>query len=125
MNRELSMILNPDEPRWVIDAGRERRNFAIGDKVMATKNDWEAGITNGMTVIVTNIVEHGDYTGNRAAFGRQDLVDAYLEELDDESDEANGLSLEDLNLETESIGKNDKEKGYLDTASNIHKETEK
>src|SRR3546814_3494368 len=47
MNRELSMILNPDEPRWVIDAGRERRNFAIGDKVMATKNDWEAGITNG------------------------------------------------------------------------------
>src|SRR3546814_4514469 len=43
MNRELSMILNPDEPRWVIDAGRERRNFAIGDKVMATKNDWEAG----------------------------------------------------------------------------------
>src|SRR3546814_1656709 len=65
MNRELSMILNPDEPRWVIDAGRERRNFAIGDKVMATKNDWEAGITNGMTGIVTNIVEHGDYTGNR------------------------------------------------------------
>src|SRR3546814_3621777 len=103
MNRELSMILNPDEPRWVIDAGRERRNFAIGDKVMATKNDWEAGITNGMTGIVTNIVEHGDYTGNRAAFGRQDLVDAYLEELDDESDEAHGLSLEDFNLESESI----------------------
>src|SRR3546814_14937453 len=78
---------------------------------MATKNDWEAGITNGMTGIVTNIVEHGDYTGNRAAFGRQDLVDAYLEELDDESDEAHGLSLEDFNLESESIGKHDTEKG--------------
>src|SRR3546814_76275 len=119
MNRELSMILNPDEPRWVIDAGRERRNFAIGDKVMATKNDWEAGITNGMTGIVTNIVEHGDYTGNRAAFGRQDLVDAYLEELDDESDEAHGLSLEDFNLESESIGKHDKEKGDRGPASHI------
>src|SRR3546814_979205 len=89
-----SDVCSSDLPRWVIDAGRERRNFAIGDKVMATKNDWEAGITNGMTGIVTNIVEHGDYTGNRAAFGRQDLVDAYLEELDDESDEAHGLSLE-------------------------------
>src|SRR3546814_3245964 len=67
--------------------------------------DWEAVITNGMTGIVTNIVEHGDYTGNRAAFGRQDLVDAYLEELDDESDEAHGLSLEDFNLESEYICK--------------------
>src|SRR3546814_1047675 len=90
------MILNPDEPRWVIDAGRERRNFAIGDKVMATKNDWEAGITNGMTGIVTNIVEHGDYTGNRAAFGRQDLVDAYLEELDDERSEEHTSELQSL-----------------------------
>src|SRR3546814_4407207 len=56
---------------------------------------------------------------NRAAFGRQDLVDAYLEELDDESDEAHGLSLEDFNLESESIGKHDKEKGDRGPASHI------
>src|SRR3546814_9142152 len=54
-----------------------------------------------------------------AAFGRQDLVDAYLEELDDESDEAHGLSLEDFNLESESIGKHDKEKGDRGPASHI------
>src|SRR5690606_31737613 len=69
MNRELSMILNPDEPRYIIDAGRERRNFAVGDKVMATKNDWEAGITNGMTGIIVSIAAHADYTGSLMASG--------------------------------------------------------
>src|SRR3546814_17564947 len=67
----------------------------------------------------TNIVEHGVYTMKRAAFVRQDLVDAYLEELDDESDEAHGLSLEDFNLESESSGKHDKEQGDRGHASNI------
>src|SRR3546814_2535609 len=67
MNRELSMILNPDEPRWLIDAGRERRTFAIGDKVMATKNEWEAGNNNGITRIVTDLVEAGDCKGEMTA----------------------------------------------------------
>ena len=119
MNRELSMILNPDEPRYIIDAGRERRNFAVGDKVMATKNDWEAGITNGMTGIIVSIAEHADYTGNRMAFGRQDLVDAYLEELDDEGDEHHGLSLEDFNLESESLGTKEKESRDKGPASHV------
>src|SRR3546814_8197287 len=39
--------------------------------------------------------------------------------LDDESDEAHGLSLEDFNLESESIGKHDKEKGDRGPASHI------
>src|SRR3546814_6892006 len=81
-------------------------------------SDWSSDVCSS-DLIVTNIVEHGDYTGNRAAFGRQDLVDAYLEELDDESDEAHGLSLEDFNLESESIGKHDKEKGDRGPASHI------
>lgn len=119
MNRELSMILNPDEPRYVIDAGRERRNFAVGDKVMATKNDWEAGITNGMTGLVVSIAEHADYVGNRSAFGRQDLVDEYLKEIDDEEDDGHNLSLEDFNLESESIGKADKESRDKGPASHV------
>ena len=119
MNRELSMLMNPDEPRWIIDAGRERRNFAVGDKVMATKNDWEAGITNGMTGIITSIVEHADYQGNRLAFGRQDLVDEYLADADDEDLDGHDLSLEDFNLESESFGQKEKESRDKGPASHV------
>lgn len=117
MNRELSMILNPDSPRYIIDGGRERRNFAVGDKVMATKNDWEAGITNGMTGIIKSIVEHGEYAGDTRAFGRADLVQAYYTEHDDEDDTP--LSLEEFNLESYNIGNKEKEQQGRGPASHI------
>lgn len=119
MNRELSMILNPDNPRWIIDAGRERRNFAVGDKVMATKNDWEAGITNGMTGIITSIVEHGEYAGDTRAFGRADLVQEYHDEHDDDGVDGSSISLEEFNLESYDMGKKEKEKQGRGPASHI------
>lgn len=118
MNRELSMILNPDNPRYIIDGGRERRNFAVGDKVMATKNDWEAGITNGMTGIIKSIVEHGEYAGDTRAFGRADLVQEYMDEHDDDED-TSGLSLEEFNLESYDLGKKEKEQQGRGPASHI------
>ena len=120
MNRELSMILNPDNPRWIIDGGRERRNFAVGDKVMATKNDWESGITNGMTGIITSIVEHGEYAGDTRAFGRADLVQAYHDEHDDEDGvDGSSMSLEEFNLESYDLGKKEKEQQGRGPASHI------
>lgn len=119
MNRELSMILNPDNPRWIIDGGRERRNFAVGDKVMATKNDWEAGITNGMTGIITSIVEHGEYAGDTRAFGRADLVQEYHDEHDDDGVDGASMSLEEFNLESYDMGQKEKEKQGRGPASHI------
>lgn len=116
MNRELSVMLNPDSPRYIIDAGRERRVFAVGDKVMATKNDWAAGITNGMTGIVTGITEHGTYAGDRRAFGRQDLVDQFLADSDD--DEPFELTLEDFSSHSFG-GSEEKEKAGRGPASHM------
>jgi hypothetical protein len=88
MNRELAVSLNQVGQRFFIDAGRERKNFAIGDKVMATKNDHEAGITNGMTGIVTHIARNGGYAGDAQRFGTVEEVAEYLGESahDDEPD---------------------------------------
>lgn len=116
MNRELSMLLNPDNPRYIIDGGRERRNFAVGDKVMATVNDWESGITNGMTGVVTAIVEHGEYAGDTRAFGRADAVQAYIDEHDENEETP---SLEDFNLESYDVGTKEKEERGRGPASHI------
>ena len=118
MNRELSMILNPDNPRWIIDGGRTRQNFAVGDKVMATKNDWEAGITNGMDGIITSIVEHGEYAGDSRAYGRADLVQEYHDEHGDD-DDAGDLTLEEFNLESYEVGTKTKEEQGRGPASHI------
>jgi exodeoxyribonuclease V alpha subunit len=61
---------NPDCPRYRIYAGREHRDFAQGDKVMATQNDHESGITNGMTGIIEEIKPNGDWFGDMTRYGK-------------------------------------------------------
>lgn len=95
MNQELVTMLNQDSPRYLIDAGREKMNFAIGDKVMATMNDYEQGVTNGMTGIVTKIAENGAYLGDTRRFGLIELVNEYYEGLDDDDEEVD-FSLEEM-----------------------------
>jgi ABC-type oligopeptide transport system ATPase subunit len=95
MNRELALKLNPDAPRFIIDAGRERRFFAIGDKVMATKNDHSAGITNGMTGIITNIARNAEYLGEHQRFGITTEVAAWVASMDVE-DDPDSVSIEDI-----------------------------
>ena len=89
MNQELVVKLNSANPRYIIDAGREKVNFAEGDKVMATVNDYEAGITNGMTGIITSITPNGAYIGDTNRWGLINEVNDYLSGLaeDDGSDE--------------------------------------
>jgi hypothetical protein len=110
LNRELALIFNPmsEHPRYIIDGGRERKQFAEGDKVMATKNDWEAGITNGMTGVIVSIAEHAGYGGDRRMFGRVDDVNAYLAENGEE--EHTEFTLEDLNDSFDAIDKGMKDK---------------
>lgn len=96
MNQELVTQLNHDAVRYLIDAGRERQNFAVGDKVMATINDYEAGITNGMTGIVTGITENGAYVGDTNRWGPIGKVNEYIAGLGDDEDEDVDFSLEDM-----------------------------
>lgn len=94
MNRELAIKLNSGAPRFIIDGGRERKQFAVGDKVMATKNDYEAGITNGMTGIITDIAQNGAYAGDSLRFGLVADVNRYL--ADTGQDEEEEFSLESV-----------------------------
>lgn len=117
MNRELAMVFNKENPRFIIDAGRERKHFAVGDKVMATRNDHEVGITNGMTGIIISIERHGGYAGDHLRFGEVSEVARYMADqmIDDDDDEE--FSLEDLSdsmagiSEAEKKAKDAKERG--------------
>lgn len=81
MNRELVLRINGDSARMVIDAGAETKLFAVGDKVMATKNDHEIGVTNGMVGIIERIDDHPAYLGDRNQVGNFADVQRYRMEL--------------------------------------------
>lgn len=96
LNQELVVKLNSKNPRYMIDAGREKQNFAVGDKVMATVNDYEAGITNGMTGVIKEITENGAYIGDTRRWGLITEVNEYLSGLVSEEDDDVEFSLEDM-----------------------------
>lgn len=120
MNQELVVSLNSGAPRYLIDAGRERMNFAVGDKVMATVNDYEAGITNGMTGIITSIQENGAYQGDPRRYGLITEVNKYYEGLSEELEDADPdeFNLEAMVSDTE-IGEKKKEERDAGPASHI------
>jgi hypothetical protein len=80
LNREFALLFNPqtENVRYIIDGGRERKQFAVGDKVMATRNDYETGITNGMTGQIIRISENPAYAGDHNRFGPIESVNAYM-----------------------------------------------
>ena len=98
-------MFNPksEHPRYIIDGGRERKQFAVGDKVMATKNDWEAGITNGMTGVIVEITENGEYSGDRRLFGIVEEVQAYIKDEGGDDDSGPMFSLDELENSMEMI----------------------
>jgi hypothetical protein len=112
LNNEFALMFNPQSvnPRYIIDGGREKKMFAVGDKVMATKNDYEAGITNGMTGIITDITAHGGYSGDTRRFGTIEAVNAYLAEENEAVDQEDDFSLEDLHESMDAISEG-KEQG--------------
>lgn len=121
MNQELVVMLNQDSPRYIIDGGREKKNFAVGDKVMATINDYEAGITNGMTGIIISIAEHGGYIGDTRRFGLVHEVNEYFAGLVDEDDDDVEFSLDEMVADS-AMGMDElkkKEQGERGPASHI------
>jgi len=97
LNQDLVVKLNSGSPRYFIDAGREKQNFAVGDKVMATVNDYESGITNGMTGIIKSIEPNGAYTEDSRRWGLIEEVQEYLNGLDEEEDDSDVVfSLEEM-----------------------------
>ena len=124
LNREFSLIFNPnnENPRYFIDGGRIKQRFAVGDKVMATKNDWEAGITNGMTGIIESIAEHGGYTGDKDKYGSIQEINQRMASADDGLNENELLDINQLSesfLAIEAGSKDKKEKRERGPASHI------
>ena len=80
--------------RHIIKAGYAHVAFAVGDKVMLTKNDTTRGLTNGMVGVVTSIVNNAAFSGEAAAanaeisLGTIDLADMNFDdvEVEDETD---------------------------------------
>lgn len=96
LNREFAIIFNKDNPRYIIDAGRERQKFAVGDKVMATRNDYESGITNGMTGIITDISENPQWAGDRRRFNTVEAVNNFMKEMAEDVDDDVEISVDDM-----------------------------
>lgn len=122
LNREFALIFNPTDKdsRYIIDAGRERKQFAVGDRVMATRNDHEVGITNGMTGIIVGIAEHEGYTGDRTRYGTIASVNAFMESGEAEGDDVD-FSLEELTDSfNEFDNKKEKEKEKQDRGPASH-----
>lgn len=81
INEALSRLIVPtsdENPRYIIEAAMGQvKKFAVGYRVMATKNeapDMEERVTNGMTGVIEMIEPNPDWTGNHALFGPENLV---------------------------------------------------
>lgn len=86
LNESLSRIIEPpsaEHPVYIIDAGRETKKFAVGHRVMATKNESPAvkdRVTNGLTGRIVHIESNKNWSGNRGMFGTEEEVMAFRKE---------------------------------------------
>lgn len=80
LNGSLSRLIekpSEEHPLFLIDAGRETRRFAVGHRVMATKNESPNAkdrVTNGLTGRITSIEPNPTWRGNKAMFGTEKEV---------------------------------------------------
>lgn len=80
LNETLSRIIEPpseEHPIYIVDAGRATRKFAVGHRVMATKNESPAmkdRVTNGLTGRIVLIESNKNWNGNRSMFGTEKEV---------------------------------------------------
>lgn len=84
LNEVLASLFSNSAERTIIDAGREIKRFAVGYRVMATKNEPPSRVdrvTNGMTGIIEEIGWNESYTGDRRLFGQESSVAAARKEL--------------------------------------------
>jgi len=80
LNGTLSRLLEPpseEHPLYIVDAGRDTKRFAVGHRVMATKNEspmQKDRVTNGLTGRITKIESNPNWSGNRNMFGTEQEV---------------------------------------------------
>lgn len=80
LNEQLSLLIQPpseEHPRYIIDAGRAMKKFAVNLRVMATKNekpDELDRVTNGMAGTITDIYVNQHYKGNHDLVGIESEV---------------------------------------------------
>lgn len=78
LNESLSAIFaDPNEPRVIIDAKRVTKRFAVGYRIMATKNEPANEVdrvTNGLTGRIVGIWENTKWLGDRRLVGNEDEV---------------------------------------------------
>lgn len=60
-NNKENKILNP---RTMVTSGNSHHAWAVGDKIMATQNDRDEGITNGMMGIIESIIPNAKFQGD-------------------------------------------------------------
>jgi ATP-dependent exoDNAse (exonuclease V), alpha subunit - helicase superfamily I member len=83
LNATLSRLIEPpsdDNPMYIIDAGRETRRFAVGHRVMATKNespDTKDRVTNGLTGRIVRIEPNKNWNGKKGQFGTEKEVNEW------------------------------------------------
>lgn len=86
LNGTLSRLIEPpseEHPLYIIDAGRETRQFAVGHRVMATKNESPTEkdrVTNGLTGRIINIEPNSNWNGKKGMFGTEKEVMAFRSE---------------------------------------------
>lgn len=121
LNDDLTLMFHDNERRYLIDAGRDRRRFAVGDRVMVTKNDHEAELTNGMMGEIIEIAENGAWSGDRRRYGRLPDLQQYMEEdLSDGEDENITFDLSALSASIEdAVKKGDKDSSPRGPSSHI------
>jgi ATP-dependent exoDNAse (exonuclease V) alpha subunit len=114
LNGTLSRMIEPpteEHPVYFIDAGRETRRFAVGHRVMATKNespDVKDRVTNGLTGRIIDIRTNSNWKGNRSMFGTEQEVMAWRKKMaanlmSSQSAAANALGVDLTAFKLESV----------------------
>jgi len=83
LNATLSRIIekpSEEHPVYIIDAGRDSKKFAVGHRVMATKNESPVvkdRVTNGLIGRIIDIRSNANWKGNKSLFGTEKEVNDY------------------------------------------------
>jgi len=115
LNATLSRIIekpSEEHPVYIIDAGRDSKKFAVGHRVMATKNESPVikdRVTNGLIGRIIGIQPNMNWKGNRSLFGTEKEVNDYRTQMAKSMmDNKNGAqSAMGVNLEAFSLAMQD------------------
>lgn len=121
LNEQFSHMFNDKNTnqRIIIDAGRDMKRLAVGDRVMATKNDHDIGITNGMQGQIVDISDNGQYTGDANRVGPVEDVEAYISGAGMSIDTSGDIDFDLDSMDFADFKAPEKEKGERGPASHI------